>query len=362
MKSYVPDRPTADCRALIEAVETRARTAEKEARALPRTARQAYIYDHTFTNEIEAVAYHLATAINRVPDFRDPFLYAEKLRSLYLTHPNPLMSLVADKVFLPRYCAHFDTPIRPPKIHAVHDDPADLDLSSLPQTAMLKISDGCKMNLLHGPGMPVTRFAYRRFLRQFWHIDHWRRHAELHYRDIPRRLMVEEALLPIERLSETGVFCAFGRPYMAITKSGYAADRFYGAVDGILALEDSLKPLERYEDMRPPPFGTAFPDPFRDAMLETTRRLAAPLPHCRVDFMLSEGRCFLGEISISPVALRDFFHEPEQQKMDSDLFDLSKLPDCLAQGRAIAAKLGWPTETSFGHVSPDDPRLATGGQ
>ena len=353
---------TPECRAFVEDIENRTEQARRKARLLPRTKRQAFIYDNTFRNEIEAVAYPLAKRLGRMPNFHEPLLATEKLRTLYLTHPNPLMALAADKAFLPRLCAYLDTPIRPPEQIAVVDNPADLDLSALPENAMIKVTDGCKMNILHGPGLPVTPFAYRFFLWKYWHIDHWRRHAELHYRDIPRRILVEEALLPVENIRETGVFCAFGTPYMAVTKGDYTSTDFGALVDGMLAFEDRLAPLQSFMGLKPPPIDKAFPPAFRDAMLDTTRKLAVALPHCRVDFMLIDGRCYLGEVTISPMALCYDYAEPQQQKLETDLFDLSRLPDVLAKGIAIADALGWPTKTSFGHFAPDDPRLAMGGR
>ncbi|MDV4146047.1 ATP-grasp fold amidoligase family protein [Shimia sp. FJ5] len=348
--------------ALVDGVARRKALAEKQARSLPRTARQAFLYDATFQNEIEAVAYPLALAIGRVPNFATPTTYCEKMRSLYLIHPNPLMSLVADKVEMHRYCDLMDAPIRPPKLYAAFDDPSELDLSDLPQTAMLKISDGCKMNILHGPGMPVTPFALRRFLNRYWHVDHWRRHAELHYRDIPRRLLVEEALLPIESLTETCVFCAFGTPYMSLNKTGYSADVHAGRNGGYIALEERLKPLERYADFVTPPYEVAWPERHRAAMLETARRLSAPLPNCRIDFMFIDNRCYLGEITISSAAFTKPYDSLDQEILLGSLYDLTRLPDFLEKGRAIAHSLGWPVDTSFGHIAPDDPRLLTGGQ
>ncbi len=357
-----PASDDATFRALVDGVEARKARAERRARKLPRTARQAFIYDNTFLNEIEAVAYPLAKALGRVPNFATPTTYCEKMRSLYLTHPNPLLSLVADKVEMHRYCDLMDPPIRPPALYAAHDDPAKLDLSTLPQTAMLKISDGCKMNILHGPGMPVTPFALRRFLRRYWHIDHWRRHAELHYRDIPRRLMAEEALLPIEGLTETCVFCAFGTPYMSLNKTGYSANTHAGRNGGYIALAPHLKPLEPYADFVTPPFDVAWPARHRDAMMETARRLSAPLPNCRIDFMFIGDRCYLGEITISSAAFTKPYDNLAQENLLGSLYDFSLLPEFLEKGRDIARQLGWPTETSFGHYAPDDPRLLTGGQ
>ncbi|MBR9843989.1 MAG: hypothetical protein GYB25_12575, partial [Rhodobacteraceae bacterium] len=195
-----------------------------------------------------------------------------------------------------------------------------------------------------------------------WHIDHWRRHGELHYRDIPRRLLVEEALLPIEELTETCVFCAFGTPYMTLTKSGYTAQRHAGKNGGYTALEERLKPLEPYADFVTQPLDTALPPRHREAMLETARRLSAPLPNCRVDFMFSGDRCVLGEITISSAAFTKPYDNRAQEDLLGSLYDLSRLPEFLRKGREIAAALGWPAETSFGHINADDPRLTTGGQ
>ena len=346
------EQMTDACRALVDGVESRAHTARRQALFLPRTERQAFIYDNTFRNEIEAVAYPLARALGRIPDFAAPKTYSEKLRGLYLTYPNPLLSLAADKVEMRRYCEMVGTPIQPPPLLAVHDDPAKLDLTALPEAAMIKVSDGCKANILHGPGLPLTPFAYRFFLWKYWHIDHWRRHAELHYRDIPRRILVEEAILPIGKLQETGIHCAFGEPYLARTLPNYL---FTPLGDGPVALATD-------KGKTPVPLSESCPAPLRDAMMETARRLSAPFPHCRVDFMYIGERCYLSELTISPSGFFKPHQTPGLEDLRGGLYDFTKLPETLAKGRRIAAKLGWPTDPSFGHFAPDDPQLATGGQ
>ncbi|MCW9043476.1 MAG: ATP-grasp fold amidoligase family protein [Pseudopelagicola sp.] len=352
---------TSDCRAFVDRIEGRARTARRKAALLPRVKRQAFIYNATFQNDIEAVAYPLAKVLKRIPDFLTPKTYCEKIRILYLTHPNPLMPLAADKVDMHRLCDHLDPPIKPPALYASFNDPHDLDLRNLPENTMLKVADGCKMNMLHGPGMPITPFAYRRFLRQNWHFDHWRRHGELHYRDIPRRLLLEEALLPIEGLTETCIFCAFGAPYMTLTKSDYGANKPAGKNGGYTALAPHLKLLEPYADFVPQPMDFALPPQHREAMLKTARILSAALPNCRVDFMFLGDQCYLGEITISSAALTKPYEERAREELLGSLYDFSKLPDTLKKARKIAAALDWPTEPSFGHYTPDDPRLATGG-
>lgn len=341
---------TAPCRALIKDVQRRERRARWRARLRPRQERQRFIYDNTFRNDIEAVAYFLARETGEIPDFATPRTYSEKMRGQFLTHPNPLMAVAADKIAMRAYCDLFDLPIRPVPLIATFEDPLDLDPRDLPESAIIKITDGCKMNLLHSPESPVTSRSYRRFLREKWDIDHWRRHAELHYRDIPKRILVEEALLPVGEIDEIGFYCVMGKPYLA-----------YALPDRMAALEAHLGPLETQGGRTPTPLSALASAAELEAMLETARRVSAPLFHSRVDFMRIGGRIYLGEITMSPGGYYSGLKPPELEILRGDLFDVDRLPDCLEQGRRIVAGLGLSTETSFGHFT-GDPRLATGGR
>ncbi|WP_243613288.1 ATP-grasp fold amidoligase family protein [Shimia aestuarii] len=347
------------CRAFVQGVETRRRRARRRAQWLPRVKRGAYIHDASFRNDIEAVAYPLARVLGRIPDFANPGTYLEKLRSLYLTHPNPLMPLVADKIGLRAYCDLFDLPLAPLDLLATYEDPREVDLATLPPACFLKVNDGCKMHLQQGPGMPITPFALRHFRWELWHYDHWRRHGELHYRDIPRRLLLEEAMLPSHELRDCGVYCAMGKPYMFFTKThdryGRLQDRAYIPLeDGLDCLVGGARETRALYDLGPP-------DQI-DAIIETSRLLSQPFLDCRIDFMRLGNRTVVGEITLSPGALMLLPDDPEVEIIRGNLLDMSRLDDLLAEGKRIAANLGWPTETSFGHISPDDPRLATAGQ
>ena len=339
---------TPACRDFISMIDARERKAWVQARFMPYAKRQKFIYKKMFTNEIEAVAYYLARTLGRIPDFANPQTYTEMARSQFLVHPNPMMSIAADKIAMRDYCDLFDLPIRPVPLIASFDTPEDLDPRDLPPNCMIKIADGCKMNILHGPGLPLTPFAYRSFLRRFLPIDHWRRHAELHYRDIPKRALVEKALLPIRDINETFVYCAMGEPYLAIRGSL------------VSTLRDDLAPLASMSARKHVPIENLAPHPVIEPMLETARKVASSFLHCRVDFMHIDGQSYLGEITMSPGG---YYRPvaPDLEALRASLLDMSRLPELAETGRSIAAKLGRPTETSFGHFS-DDPRLATGGQ
>lgn len=48
---------------------------------------------------------------------------------------------------------------------------------------MVNFNDGCKAHIFHRPGMPHPPFAFRLFLHNKWHTDHWHRHGELYDMD-----------------------------------------------------------------------------------------------------------------------------------------------------------------------------------
>ncbi len=341
---------TPACRAFLSRLHRRMRRARWHARLRPHAAQQRFVYDRTFRNDIEAVAFFLAENTGTIPDFATPRTFTEILRGLSLTHPNPLMAIAADKIAMRDYCALFDLPIRGPRLLAVHDTPETLDPRDLPEAAMIKISDGCNMNLLHSPETPVTRHRYRRFLRRYWHIDHWRRHAELHYRDIPKRILVEEALLPADNIPQLGLYCAMGEPYM-----------IFAPPKRMAALRADLAPLERQDGRLPTPLSDlATPDELA-RMCDTARKLSAALFHCRVDFMRVGGDLHLGEITLSPGGHYSWLHPFALEHKRGALLDRARLPEFVEKGRKVAQRLGRSPETSYGHFA-NDPRLATAGQ
>lgn len=343
---------------LVQGVASRAIKARRRARFMPRKKRQKFIYDQTFRNDIEAVAYPIAANTGKLPDFENPRTYLEKMRSLYLTHPNPLLSLAACKIEMRKLCEYAETPIKPAEMYGAYTDPAELDLTTLPETCYLKIAGGCKMNLAHARGMPITPLAYRIFLREWWQFDHWRRQNELHYRDIPRRLLVEEALSPEKSLRETCVFCAFGEPYVYY-QFGENPDGS-GRFKGHTPLDDRYGELAlRYGKPLPPELRDTSDD--MEAKLDTAKRLSRGLVHCRVDFLQNRERTVVGELTLSPGGLWSPDRRMAQEEARGDLFDPDRFDDVLEEGKRIAADLGWPVETSFGHFR-GDPRLVTGGQ
>ena len=325
--------------------------AETMAAFLPNPSRQRFIYERTFRNEIEAVSYPLIKRHGFLPNFTNPDTYVEKMRSLWLIHPNPLMSLVADKVKVRDYFGLFDLPIKPMEILDVVTDPKTVTPRKLPKNCILKLNDGSGGNLLHSPENPVDNARLQRFLGKWWELEFWRILSELHYRDIPRKLLIEETLLPTENILEFSFFCTSGSPYLGLCEGDGV--RLYTDLKG----QPSPPPTDS-----DPPNTPVFKKPHRwEEMVYCAEKLSAGFLHSRIDFMLNGDRVVLGEITLSPGGLWSMYSPFAKEIERGTRIDMSKLPDLLDHGRQVAAKLNWPVETSFGHFA-GDPRLSTAGQ
>ncbi len=337
----------------LHPIRKRLSRAELVAHFLPPSRRQAYVYDHAFLNEIEAVAYPYAQGFGRVPDFANPHCFAEKNRALQLMHPNPLMSLVADKSAVRKFFDYSGVETPSSKVIKVFDDPDQIEWSKLPDRWVLKVSDGSSMHLVHTPDDPTTERELRKAIKKWKSLDHWRRYAELHYKDLPRRYVLEE-YLPSDKFGrECKLVCIHGEPYFISI-----FDRHKGERD---CFDGEWKPQHIAMAGYPhPKHDTPRPEKF-DQILADARLLARQFIHARIDFLEMNDRLILGEVTLTTHAMRE---PPVPARVFDDMgamMDMSTLPKYLDHGRKVAKALGWPLETSWGHHA-GDPLLATAGR
>lgn len=129
-----------------------------------RGERQRRVHQFTFASDAEAVAYPFARGHGRLPDFAAPTLLPEKVRWTFLHHPNPLMSLVSDKIAVRDYLALRGALIQPPDLIATGHDPEAILTLDLPERFVLKASNSCGANHVHPGPNPPDRGALRDLL------------------------------------------------------------------------------------------------------------------------------------------------------------------------------------------------------
>ncbi|MDM7931210.1 ATP-grasp fold amidoligase family protein [Tabrizicola sp.] len=329
---------TPEASQLVHRIRKRQRLGARLFRFVPGAARRnRLIHDFTFRSDAEAVAFPFALKQGRLPDFNSPRVLAEKVRWTFLHHRNPLMPLISDKIAVRDYLHSKGAQIAPPKLIATGWKPEDILRMELPERFALKASNSCGANHFHtGPAAP-DRKDLRRKLQLWRDADHWRRHGELFYRDIPWRFLVEEFLPSDHRRIEYKIMCFHGEPAFisAISQRG----------------PGGLQRSVRWPDWSPAGFGTrgisSSPTPpdrpeMLDQLLAEARRLSEDLMHVRVDFLHYDHRLVFSELTLSNAAMRTPIDPPEADEWLGGLVDLSREAEYAERGRAIAKALAWP--------------------
>ncbi|MGB0497708.1 MAG: hypothetical protein ACPGID_05170 [Rubricella sp.] len=307
-----------------------------------RAARRAAIHDAMFRDDAEAVAFPYALTHGHLPDFEDPRLFLEKVRWQFLHHPDPMMQLVTDKIAVRAYHRAVRATIPPPALIASGEDPDDLLGIDLPDAFILEASNGCGMNHIHMGG-PVDRRRLVSLVRDWFATEHWRRHGELFYRGIPNRWLVEEYLPADRERIEYTVLCIAGEPLwvsvLATMPDGRKTRRPYD-------LSWRSVPIELVGF---PAGDRAFPRPaFLDQLREDATRLGRHFFAARIDFLYHDGVFAFSEVTLSNNASVAPYRPVRMNAEFGERIDLARAPERLADGRRIAAELGWTVPPAFG--------------
>jgi len=302
-----------------------------------RKPHQAAIYDATFQSDAEVVSYFYAKHNDHLPDFDHPLWINEKIRWQFLHHPNPLMSLVADKISVRDYLRHTGVETRAPEIFATGTGAGALP-ARLPPRFVLKSAYGSGQNLVVDGSAPVSREKLARAVAEWEAWDQWRVTGEFHYRDLPKRWLIEEYLPATTDKLEYKVFCTLGEPIFisAITERGCGwLKRAYYDPDWNRCDFDMHVPgviTETRPVPRPPEL---------DLMLADARRLSGDFLNVRVDFLKFDGQLAFSELTFASLGARAPY-EPREVNIDLGArMDLAKAPELMKRGRRIAAQLGW---------------------
>jgi hypothetical protein len=306
-----------------------------------RKSRQATVYDACFTTDLEAVSYYYATTNDHMPDFDCPELLNEKIRWQFLHHPNPLMSLAADKIAVRRYLNWKGATVQAPELLAVGEGPDQLARRELPERFALKSAFGSGQNHFEAGEAPTPRRVLTGKVA-FWNIrERWRKSAELHYRPVPKRWLVEELLPAARQKLEYRVHCMMGEPVFL----SVITERNAGGRQGLAGIRNALfdpdwRPLSFGVDTMQPTRPAQRPDDL-DLMLAEARRLAEPFLYVRVDFLKFDDRLTFSELTFAPMGARIPLKPFEVNRRLGALIDLDRAPEYLERGRRIAAELGW---------------------
>lgn len=338
----MPDH-RADRRRYVAAVNLRLRAASQLYKAaslvgLTRRTRQQAVYDWTFRSDEQVLKYSYAAVNDHLPSLDQPVWLNEKIRWQFLHHLNPLMSLAADKIAVRRYLLDVGCVVDPPALVAVGSSPEELLDTQLPSQFVLKSAHGSAQIFIEDGARRATRAELAARVAEWNCYDWWRRCGEFHYREIPKRWLVEEYISASWEKLEYKVFCFMGEPRFVTVITERDGETFKR-----VTMDLNWKRVTFSSKGHPPDVRDVPAPPDLDLILAEAKRLSQHFLHVRVDFLKFDGRLVFSELTFAAMGALIPFEPIEANVEIGELMDLTQADARLETGRRIAARLDWPT-------------------
>ncbi|MBR0149969.1 MAG: hypothetical protein IJP89_01245 [Synergistaceae bacterium] len=225
-------------------------------------------------------------------DWDNPKTYNEKIHVSKLYMSTPLKTRLADKFAAREWIAERIGSEYLVPLLGVYDSFDDIDFDALPDKFVIKcthdsksvtvVRDKSKIN------MGMLRAKYEGFLKRDWAFLS----LEMHYRDIPHKIIIEQYLG--DAISDYKFTCLNGEPVFMWTDF----DRFGDHRRNIYNMDWELQPFRKdiripntdYECPRPPEF---------EDMKRIVKILCEGFDQVRVDLYLVEGHIYFGEMTFA---------------------------------------------------------------
>ena len=251
-----------------------------------------------------------------------PQTFNEKLQWLklyYHRHPNPLLTVCADKVAVRDYIAEKIGEEYLIPCLGVWDNPDDIDFDKLPNKFVLKVNWGSGQNIIVKDKSKLDIADAREKLRQWMkrESNHYFAFFEWPYKDIKPKIIAEKYMDFDVDLMDYKIMCYNGMPKNLFVCS----ERFSGLKVTFFDLNWKRLPFIRQYPASSKKIEK--PKSF-DKMLEFSKILAKPFPFVRVDFFYLNGNLYIGELTFFPGAGIETFTPEEWDKKLGDLLVLPK--------------------------------------
>jgi hypothetical protein len=237
------------------------------------------------------VTHRLRRALSYRPDLVHPRTYNEKLAWRMLHDRNPLIALTTDKLEVRSYVRDKIGAESLVPVLGVYRRASEIDWAALPSQFVLKANHGCGMNLLVWDKDAVDVDQVRHLADSWLKLNFYEESREWGYRDIQRRLYIEELLVDTDgKVPSDFKFIVFhGRTAMIrvhLNRFGDHRVNFYDPDLKLLPVKQAYPTDPSFE----------LPPKVRE-MARTAEQLAAEFDYARVDLYLVGDQVRFGEIT-----------------------------------------------------------------
>lgn len=245
-------------------------------------------------------------------NLENPKTFDEKQLWLKKNYRNPLCTKCSDKYLVREYVKEkgYENILNP--LYGVYDSFEEIEWEKLPNSFYMKANHTSGCNIRCNDKTKFDKKAARKKLNRGLKINHYYESREWNYKDIERKIVVEEILDDSEPLIDYRFLCCNGKCEYLFVDIDTADELGSHKVDAKRNVYDKNFNLIDVKVSRPKfnPDLISKPNNFEE-MLRCAEILSGEFPFCRVDLYNIKGKIIFGEIT--------FFHaggisiiEPEE--------------------------------------------------
>lgn len=230
-------------------------------------------------------------------DWKHPKTYNEKLQWLKVYDRNPIYNAMVDKYEAKLYASKkIGSQYIVPALGGPWQNFDEIDFDVLPEQFVLKTTHDCGGVLICKDKTQLDIPAAREFIDKHLRCNYYLSCREWPYKDIEPRIFAEKYLSDLEDdLKDYKFFCFDGVPKLMFVASERQKQEEETKFDFFDMDFNHLPIINGHPNAEQP---IAKPANF-ERMKELASVLSAGIPHVRVDFYLSNGQLYLGELTFS---------------------------------------------------------------
>ena len=244
----------------------------------------------------EAVKKYYKGKFGKELDLSNPQTFSEKINWYKIFSNDPLMAQCADKVAVRDYIIEKGYANSLNNVYGIYNNVSEIDPDNLPPKFVIKASHGSHMNYIVKDKNSFDWKKAKRMLRTWLHQDIYWSGREWVYKDIPKRIIIEEYLEDdAGELRDYKFFCFNGEPvYMEYDLGRFGKKHYRNFYDMQMNL------MEFFDGECPQKTDLVeFPLKFEvyEQMQNMARVLSKPFQHVRVDFYYANNKIYCGELT-----------------------------------------------------------------
>lgn len=228
----------------------------------------------------------------------NPVTFNEKLQWLKLNDRKPVYTNMVDKFAVKNFVANAIGSKYVIPLLGVWDKPEDIQYDKLPNQFVLKATHGgggldviiCKDKSTIDKEM-INKQMHKSMSADYWIMREWP------YKNVPRKIIAEELLKSeMGDLWDYKVMCFNGKPELIQIHKGrftHQTQDIYDTNWNKMKISQPGYPCTEDEIERPKQL---------DEMLELSAKLSAGIPQIRVDWYISNGKLYFGELTFFDAA------------------------------------------------------------